>query len=140
MRRVCHDAPDGIAWADYISLILYHVAMPNRLSSELASFISSVEWTWAKTYADSWPHHYIVKDRVDEHLFQKLVLHIREHGIWEDFYKSQFKYFEQDGVVYWTMVPKKEDAKWYPPEDDDIINKCSVESTYKYRRSEGLLP
>ena len=114
--------------------------MPNRLSSELASFISSVEWTWAKTYADTWPHHYIVKDRVDENLFQKLVLHIREHGAWEDFYKSQFKYFEQDGVVYWTMVPKKEDAKWYPPEDEDIINKCSVESTYKYRRSEGSLP
>jgi len=140
VRRVCHDAPDGIAWADYILLTLYHVAMPNRLSSELASFISSVEWTWAKTYADSWPHHYIVKDRVDENLFQKLVLHIREHGVWEDFYKSQFKYFEQDGVVYWTMVPKKEDARWYPPEDEDIINKCSVESTYKYRRSEGSLP
>ena len=140
MRRVCHDAPDGIAWADYILLTLYHVAMPNRLSSELASFISSVEWTWAKTYADSWPHHYIVKDRVDENLFQKFVLHIREHGVWEDFYKSQFKHFEQDGVVYWTMVPKKEDARWYPPEDEDIINKCSVESTYKYRRSEGSLP
>jgi hypothetical protein len=114
--------------------------MPNQLSSELASFISSVEWTWAKTYADTWPHHYIVKDQVDEQLFQKLVLHIREHGVWEDFYKSQFKYFEQDGVVYWTMVPKKEDAKWYPPEDEDIINKCPVESTYKYRRSEGSLP
>ena len=114
--------------------------MSGRLSIELTSFINSATWTWAKTYADTWPHHYIVKDQVDENLFQKIVLHIRKHGVWEDFYKSQFKYFEQDGVVYWTMVPKKEDAKWYPPEDEDIINKCPVESTYKYRRSEGSLP
>jgi hypothetical protein len=116
------------------------MVMSNRLSSELASFISSIEWTWAKTYADSWPHHYIVKDKVDESLFQKFVLHIREFGEWELFYNMPLKYFEEDGMVYWTMVPKDNDSKWYPPETEDIINKCPVDSTYKVRLQEGTLP
>jgi hypothetical protein len=125
---------------DYILLILYHVTMPHRVSSELASFISSVEWTWAKTYADTWPHHYIVKERVDENLFQKLVLHIRKHGEWELFYNTSLKYFEQDGVVYWTMVPPDDNSKWYVLEKEDIINKCAVDATYKVRKQLGTLP
>ena len=114
--------------------------MPNRLSSELASFSNSVEWTWAKTYADTWPHYYIVKERVDENLFQKFVLHIREYGEWELFYNMSLKYFEEDGVVYWTMVPPDDNSKWYVLEKEDIINKCAVDATYKVRKQLGTLP
>jgi hypothetical protein len=114
--------------------------MAERLSQELEQFIEEVEWTWAKTYADTWPHHYIVRDREDKELFLEFVLHIREYGEWEYFYKTPLKYFEQNGVVYWTMVPKEQEPKWYPPEEEDIINKCPVESTYKNRLIEGDLP
>ena len=114
--------------------------MEHTLSNEIKQFIDSAHWIWAKTYADSWPHHYIVKDKVDNNLFLKFVLHIREFGEWELFYNMPLKYFEEDGIVYWTMVPKDTDPKWYPPENEDIINKCPVESTYKIRLREGTLP
>ena len=114
--------------------------MPERLPQELEQFIKEVKWTWAKTYAETWPHHYIVRDRVDKELFLKFVLHIREYGEWEYFYNTQLKYFEQDGMVYWTMVPKEQGPKWYMPEEEDIINMCPVESTYKNRLKEDTLP
>ncbi len=132
--------------------------MKDNLPDTLLQFIQQVEWTWAKTYADTWPHHYIVKDKVDlgehaqdEHagLFHKFVLHIREYGEWELFYNTPLKYFEQDGFVYWTMVPPKNNStqdvhqvnpKWYPPEQETIINKCPVTSTFKERKKQGNLP
>ena len=114
--------------------------MAKQFSAEIKHFIEDVEWIWAKTYADTWPHHYIVKEKVDESLFLKMVMHIREHGEWEYFYSAQLKYFEQDGMVYWTMVPRNNDPKWYSPEDEDIINKCPSESTYKSRLKNGTLP
>ncbi len=43
-----------------------------RFPDELKEFINNTLWTFAKTYADTWPHHYIVRDRVDEKLFVKL--------------------------------------------------------------------
>ena len=114
--------------------------MLHRLSIEIKQFIDQTPWTWAKTYADSWPHHYIVKDKVDNNLFLKFVLHIREFGEWELFYNTPLKYFKQDGNVYWTMVPKENDPKWYPPEDEDIINRCSANDTYATRLKNGTLP
>ena len=48
-----------------------------RFSDEIREFVETTPWTWAKTYADTWPHHYIVRDRVDEELFVKMVQHIR---------------------------------------------------------------
>ena len=114
--------------------------MINNLPDELRKFIENTDWTWAKTYADTWPHHYIVKDQVDQKLFHKFVLHIRQHGEWEFFYNSPVKYFEEDGMVYWTMVQKDTDPKWYPPETENIINKCPVECTYKNRAGNQTLP
>ena len=114
--------------------------MQKELPQELKLFVNEVEWTWAKTYAETWPHHYIVKDKVNNNLFLKFVSHIRDFGEWELFYNMPLKYFEEDGMVYWTMVPKDNDPKWYPPETEDIINKCPVESTYKIRLLEGTLP
>jgi hypothetical protein len=119
---------------------MFKTPIAHRLSNEIKQFIDETPWTWAKTYADSWPHHYIVKDKVDESLFQKFVLHIREFGEWELFYNTPLKYYEEDGMVYWTMVPKDTDPKCYPPETEDIINKCPVDSTYKVRLQEGTLP
>ena len=46
----------------------------------LEQFMNEVKWTFAKTYAETWPHEYIVKDRVDQDCFRKAVIHIREHG------------------------------------------------------------
>jgi len=114
--------------------------MSARWPEEIRQFLDSTEWTFATTYAKAWPHHYIVKDRVDAILFMKAVRFIRQHGSLKRFYHRRFTYFEQDGMVYWTMVPPEGDPGWYPAEEETIINKCPVESTYESRLRNGTLP
>ena len=41
-------------------------------SEQLNKFIANVTWTYAKTMHD-WPHEYIVREKVDEELFELLV-------------------------------------------------------------------
>jgi hypothetical protein len=102
------------------------------LSDELREFANSVNWTFAKTYAKTWPHEYIVRNQVDENLFVKLVKHIREHGYQGTFYKKAITYFDEAGMVYWTMGE--------PVEETIIINRCLKEQTYEYKRDHNLLP
>ncbi len=103
-----------------------------KFSKELKDFINDSEWIFAKTYAKTWPHHYIVRDRVDENLFIKLAEHIRQYGDEGPFYKQKYIYFEEDGLVYWTMGE--------PIEETTIINRCTKENTYDYRLKMGTLP
>jgi hypothetical protein len=107
---------------------------------DLERFIKNTEWTFAKTYAQTWPHEYLVKERVDESMFLDMVRHIRQHGYKASFYRMEHTYFQQNGLVYWTMVPPEDDPKWYPVEKETIINRCPVENTYEYRLMHGTLP
>jgi len=111
-----------------------------RLPPDLKEFVDKVQWTFAKTYAKTWPHNYIVRDKVDKAMFMKIVKHIRENGYWGDFYQTKIKYFEEDGMVYWTMVPPEGDSEWYPIEEEDIINRCPKENTYESRLKNGTIP
>jgi hypothetical protein len=45
----------------------------------LHNFITTVKWTYAKTMP-KWPHEYIVRDQVNEELFEELIHHIRANG------------------------------------------------------------
>ena len=103
-----------------------------NLPSNLKAFICEVDWTFAKTYAKTWPHEYIVRDRVDEALFVLLVRHICEHGYEGRFYKKMITYFTEDSMVYWTMGA--------PIEETTIVNRCTREQTYEYRLEHGILP
>ncbi|MGB6867217.1 MAG: hypothetical protein WBE11_16145 [Candidatus Aminicenantaceae bacterium] len=103
-----------------------------RFPDEIKEFINNTQWTFAKTYADTWPHHYIVRDRVDEKLFVKTVEHIRRFGYEGWFYKMKITYFDEDGLVYWTMGA--------PIDETTIINRCPKENTYEYRLKMGALP
>lgn len=98
----------------------------------LKEFITSSKWTFAKTYAQTWPHEYIVRNRVDEELFVSLVRHIRAHGHEEQFYQRLLTYFEEDGKVYWTMGG--------PIEETGVVNRCRSEDTYENRLKNGRLP
>ncbi len=44
------------------------VPFPRRIRN----FVAPQDWIFAKTYAKTWPHEYIVRDRVDESLFVQL--------------------------------------------------------------------
>jgi hypothetical protein len=105
---------------------------PLSLPDRLKTFVEASSWTFAKTYAQTWPHEYIVRDRVDESLFVDLVHHIRTHGYEGKFYRKSITYFDEDGLVYWTMGE--------PVEETTIINRCKQERTYDHRLRSGTLP
>jgi hypothetical protein len=111
-----------------------------KFPSDIKHFVENTNWIFAKTYASTWPHYYIVKEQVDGNLFLKLVKHIREYGYEGRFYHLKITYYEEEGMVYWTMVPPQGHPKWYPPEEEDIVNRCPKESTYEYRSEHGTLP
>lgn len=98
----------------------------------LRQFVSNEKWTFAKTYAKTWPHEYIVRGKVDEGLFVKLVEHVKANGYQGHFYKKEITYYDDDGLVYWTMGA--------PVEETTIINRCRKEQTYEYRLAHNDLP
>ena len=101
------------------------------LPDTLREFVTSSKWTFAKTMPQ-WPHEYIVRERVDENLFEQLVCHIRANGYEGAFYQETFIYFEEDGLLYWTMGN--------PINETTIINRCKKENSYECRLKNGTLP
>ncbi len=101
------------------------------LPFDLRTFVEAQHWTFAKTMRD-WPHEYIVRDRVDEGLFERLVVHIRENGVEGRYYKKAITYYEEAGLVYWTMGE--------PLDETTVVNRCRSEDTYERRLSDGTLP
>ena len=103
-----------------------------NLPDNLSTFINDETWIFAKTYAKTWPHEYIVRDKVDEYLFVELVKHIRKHGYIGKFYTKDITYFDDQDKVYWTMGA--------PIEETIIINRCRKEQAYEYRLAHNDLP
>ncbi|MFO7734385.1 MAG: hypothetical protein R6X21_12170 [Candidatus Aminicenantes bacterium] len=89
-------------------------------------FIAATPWTFAKTYADTWPHEYIVREKVYRELFAELAEHINKFGYPSRFYEVTMTYFDHEGHTYWHM--------------DNIINRCPEADTYHRREKEGRLP
>ena len=98
---------------------------------DLRTFIDTQDWTFARTMPE-WPHEYIVRDRVDQSLFKRLVVHIRTHGHEGRFYDKTITYYEEAGLVYWTMGA--------PLSETIIVNRCRSEDTYERRLAKGTLP
>ena len=101
------------------------------LPGALRDFVDTAEWTFAKTMPE-WPHEYIVRERVDENLFLRLVRHIRTNGYDGKFYRKSITYYDNGGLVYWTMGR--------PLEETIIINRCRKENSYEYRLLKSTLP
>ena len=103
----------------------------NALREKLHNFVREAKWTYAKTMPQ-WPHEYIVRERVDENLFEQLIRHIRANGREGAYHQEMFIYFEEDGMLYWTMGA--------PINETTIINRCRKESSYECRLKNGTLP
>jgi hypothetical protein len=97
-----------------------------ELPDELKDFIENTTWTFAKTYAATWPHEYVVHEKVDNELFLKLADHIDTFGYESHFYKTKQVYFDYNGFTYWHM--------------GNIVNRCAESDTYHRREKEGRLP
>jgi len=95
-------------------------------SENLMRFIRVSTWTFARTYARTWPHEYIVQEKVDNGLFEELAVHIDTFGYESDFYSSRQTYFDYNGDTYWHM--------------GNIISRCRETETYSRRKAEGRLP
>lgn len=107
---------------------------------DVKRFIENTPWTFAKTYAERWPHEYLCRHYLeDTESFYKLVRHIRKHSFEGRFYSRPVWYFEQDGYTYWTMARKAEGEWDYLPEDTEIINRCRNDQTYEYRQKKGSI-
>lgn len=105
--------------------------MTEPLSDELADFVEGIQWTFAKTYARTWPHEYIVKKAPHRATFRRLAEHIHIHGYDAPFYEKTNRYFDHDGRVYWIMSE---------PWRATIINRCLPEQTYMARLLANDLP
>lgn len=97
----------------------------NQLPTQLMRFIKDSKWTFAVTYAKTWPHEYIVQENVDNDLFLALAHHIDTFGYEANFYTTKNIYFDYNGNT-WHM--------------DNIINRCLKSETYPIREKEGRLP
>jgi len=100
------------------------------LPPHLRDFIDTSQWTFAKTMP-KWPHEYIVRKNVNENLFLQLVRHIRTNGYEGKFYSKNIIYFDDWGLVYWTMGA--------PLEETTIINRCRKEDSYNVRLQNNRL-
>ncbi len=98
---------------------------------DLRRFVNDERWTYAKTMPD-WPHEYLVRERVDEELFERVVKHIRSNGYEGRFYQKKITYYEEAGLVYWTMGASLNETI--------IINRCRKEASFEYRSKNGTLP
>jgi hypothetical protein len=98
----------------------------NDFSARLKRFIDECNWIFAKTYARTWPHEYIVDERVDGVSFNELAAHIDKFGYQSEFYSTIQTYFGYDGNTYWHM--------------GNIINRCPEAETYRRRKAENRLP
>jgi len=89
---------------------------PHVFSKELQHFIGAEQWKFATMLPD-WPHEYLVRERVDRQLFERMVKHIRSQGYEGRFYEREIRYYEEADLVYWTIGA--------PVEQTVIINRCS---------------
>ena len=96
------------------------------MKKELENFIASTPWTFAKTYADTWAHWYIVQEEVDNELFLELATFIDTNGYKEFFYSKEMTFFDYEEYTYWHM--------------ENIINRCLLADTYHRRVVDGRLP
>jgi hypothetical protein len=96
------------------------------LPEALRLFIEASHWTFSKSYARTWPHEYLVQEKVDRTMFKALAAFIDGQGYTEYFFNKAVIYLDHDGYSYWHM--------------DTIINRCVIQDTYHRRKIDGRFP
>jgi len=92
-------------------------------------FISSVEWTRAKTYEKTSPHEYAIV-RVGNPLRKQAISfmnYIFDNGVVELYFGHPFTVCYIGDRKYWCMAKSKEEIS----DDNYIINRTIPETTHK---------
>ena len=93
----------------------------NYTEKEFKDFVNQFNWIFAKTYADTAPHEYIVLKKVGEQHrdeFIKIAKFIRKKGFKAYYYSRAGYYYIIDENYYWTM---DDDVN-----DTDLINRAKL--------------
>ncbi len=106
--------------------------MPIPFPDDVRRFVETTKWTFAKTYAKTWPHEYVVQTPENATMILALARHIFKHGVDGRFYNDVRKYHHEDGKVYWSMDRTAESTT--------LINRCNEGDTYEARLAAGTLP
>lgn len=106
--------------------------VPIPFPKDVRDFVQSSAWTFAKTYASTWPHEYTARTPENAPMMLALARHIFENGTDGRFYSQVRKYHHEAGKVYWSMDPT--------PEATDLVNRCDEAQTYEARLAAGTLP
>lgn len=85
----------------------------------MIEFIKEQKWIFAKTYAKTAPHEYIVREKcTNEKMFVDFVMKIRLEWYDKKFYSKNFKYLDFEWYTYWTY--------WDPIETTYILNRVPL--------------
>ena len=74
--------------------------------AEIEKFIQHQKWIFAKTYAKTAPHEYIVRDHLNkknQQLFDSFAEFIGNNGYRKKYYSKYFTYLNIDDKKYWVM-------------------------------------
>ncbi|HPR91059.1 MAG TPA: hypothetical protein PLD93_06470 [Synergistaceae bacterium] len=86
------------------------------------AFIAGNDWIFAKTYAKTAPHEYVVKTKLPSEEMQKefewFAMLIRQKGYETEFWGTIYMYLDIDGKKYWTMGE--------PLEETIILNRADL--------------
>ena len=69
------------------------------LPAHVREFVESAHWKFAKTYASTWPHEYVVRTPENAPMILALARHIFDHGVNGRFYAQVRKYHHEGGKV-----------------------------------------
>ena len=82
---------------------------------QLLERIEKQYWKFAKTYAKTTPHEYMLKEWNPE-LFKVICDLIDASGYEEKFYRETFKYYNIGELKYWCC--------------SNVLNRCPIENRY----------
>jgi hypothetical protein len=105
---------------------------PAPMPEDVRRFVEATPWTFAKTYAATWPHEYVVRTADNAAMVLALARHVAEHGVEGRFYSEKRRYHHESGKVYWTMADT--------PVAAGLVNRCDETQTYEARLAAGTLP
>ena len=81
--------------------------LPEADAVLMDTFIAERRWQFAKTYAETAPHEYTIRDwmsdKVSQDQFYQFVQLVRQHGVTEKFWGKPNTYFYIGDWKYWTM-------------------------------------
>lgn len=91
---------------------------------EAKQFLLEQDFTFAKSYADTFPHYYLQRAKcTDENKYEEFLHLVREKGYVYHFFSKQYVYLEIDGFLYWEVGR--------PIKCVQVLNKVSKESLIK---------